>query len=254
MNDRKEFKLQLEQAHDPLLEARPEFGPGDEGHISDVVVEAWLGSRPVAYDVRRLLKANKTRVPATFRLLDHHELWVVYFAFGINQRSNFKDVVCARLEVEYEDEPRVTIHQLFPTTEFTKWGEAGFNFDTEFQLSEKAAAEVPQKTAAVSELKGILPGASASLQVGAHVGLSVKIRVATPKLTAAGINNDYGLWEFRKYDVPLVGDHQVGHVLLVRKPVRSPVKAKLRLSVDVGVFSFWTSARSTEWVPVTIEP
>jgi hypothetical protein len=78
--------------------------------------------------------------------------------------------------------------------------------------------------------------------------------VATPKVTAAGINNDYSLWEFRKYDIPLVGDHQVGHVLLVPKPVRSPVKADLRLSVDVGIFSFWTSPRFTEWLSVTIQP
>ncbi len=254
MNDKTEFKLRTEQAYDPLLEARPEFGPGDAGHIIDATVDAWVGNRPVAYDVRRLLKATKAKVPASFRLLDHHEIWLVYFAFGIHQSSSFKDVVRAKLEADYDDTPRVTIHQLFPTTEFIQWGTAGGNFNTEFQLSEKATTGVPQTTAVVSELNGTLPGATASLQVGAHVGLNVNIKVATPKVTAAGINNDYSLWEFRKYDLPLVGDHQVGHVLLVPKPVHSPVKANLRLSVDVGVFSFWTSPRFTEWLPVTIQP
>jgi hypothetical protein len=80
------------------------------------------------------------------------------------------------------------------------------------------------------------------------------LKVATPKITAAGINNDYGLWEFRRHDIPLVGDQQVGHILLLRKPVLSSITAKLRLSIDVGTFSFWTSPRYTQWTDVTIAP
>jgi hypothetical protein len=63
----------------------------------------------------------------------------------------------------------------------------------------------------------------------------------------------YGLWEFNKHDESLAGDHQVAHIILVKRPVAAPVTAELRLSIDVGSLSLWTSARYTEWVPVTID-
>src|SRR5262245_55751569 len=120
MTDRITLGLSGAEAHDVLLEERRKLGPGDKGHITHGKVQAWLGNRPVAYDIRRLLKRENVKAPATFHLLSNHEIWLVYYAFGVAQESNFKEVVRARLEVRYAAEPRVTIFQVFPTTEFTK--------------------------------------------------------------------------------------------------------------------------------------
>lgn len=254
MGDRINFELKTEQARDRLLESRRKFGPGDPGHITHGSVQAWLGNRPVVHDIRKLLQAQEVELPTTFQLLASHEIWVVYYAFGIAQESNFKEVVRARLEVQYGEHPHVTIFQVFPTTEFTKWGEGGAAFETDFQLSEEVAMDPSAPAQEVATLPGLLPNVRAAVKVGGMVALSINLSVATLHITAAGVNNDYGLWEFRKHDEFLAGDHLVGHVLLVRGPVTAPVSARLRLSVDVGTFSFWTSSRYTQWVPVSIEP
>jgi hypothetical protein len=41
------------------------------------------------------------------------------------------------LEIEYGDDPCVTIFDVFPKTDFTIWGKAGGEFSTDFQLSEE---------------------------------------------------------------------------------------------------------------------
>jgi hypothetical protein len=248
-----QFELRREQARDPLLEKRGSFGPGDSNHIDDGSINAWLGIRPVVYNIRKLLKLNKSTRPESFRLMEHHDIWLVYYAFGIAQTSNFRDVVRARLEVQYGSDPLVTIHEVFPRTEFTHWGETEGYFRARFQLSEDTEPKEENRSAEITTLPAALPTGTAAIEAGAKVSLSLNLKVATPFITAAGINNDYGLWELRRHDVPLVGDHQVGHVLLVRRPVIETVTAKLRLSLDVGTFSFLTSPRLTAWVPVKIE-
>src|SRR5690348_11692406 len=114
MDDRITVELLRKQARDPLLEPRPKFGPGDPGHIDDGSVQAWLGTRPMVYDIRRVLQTNGTQAPGAFDLLQNHDLLLVYYAFGIVQASNFREVVRARLEVQYEPEPLVTIYRVFP--------------------------------------------------------------------------------------------------------------------------------------------
>ena len=253
MQDRTEFLLTEKQAKDPLLETRPSFGPGDPGYIEDGSIQAWIGTRPVVYDIRKFLKAHDVKAPGTFHLLEHHDIWLVYFAFGIDQASVFRDVVRARLEIQYNSEPLVTVYQPFPSTEFLTWSETGGTFRAQFQLSEDAGAANGNGKRKIGNFLGSTRAGGATLEVGARVALSLNLKVATPFVTSTGINNDYGLWELRRYDLPLIGDHQVGHILLVRRPVLGPVTAKLRLSLDVGTFSFLTSARFTDWVPVTLE-
>jgi hypothetical protein len=253
MSERIDVVLTERQAANPFLEQLP-LGPGAASHITDPKVEAWLGRRPVVVGVSEFMQVHNLPEPEMFQLLNDHEIWLVFYAFGIYQRSNFKEVVRARFEVEYGDSPAVTIFQLFPTTELTTWGDTGGVFATDFQLSEETPASKVAPGDKAAPITGLLGESHASVKVGGKVSLSLNLKVATAKLTAAGINNDYGLWEFRKHDVPLVGDQQVGHILLVRKPVGSAVKAKLRLSIDVGYFSFWTSPRYTPWNDVEIKP
>jgi hypothetical protein len=263
-NNRTEIVFDGNLAENPLLEAAP-LGPGAPNHIADAKVEAWLGRRPVVYDLARMLEAQKIPIPEQFTLLNDHEIWVVFYAFGIHQRSNFNEVVRSRFEVEYAENPAVTIFQLFPTTELTTWGvvdvagELCGKFAKEVQLSEETASASADsdKKGKVIPIPGLLDNAQANVKVGGKVSLSLNLKVATSKLTAAGINNDYGLWEFRKHDVPLVGDQQVGHVLLIKKPAASAIstiKVKLRFSIDVGYFSFWTSKRSTPWNDIELSP
>jgi hypothetical protein len=253
--DRTDIELRSADATDPFLEQGP-LGPGDPGHLSDAKIEAWLGNRPVAYEIRSFFEANQIPLPKNFELLNDHDIWIVFYSFGIYQESNFKEIIRARFEVEYPDEPHATIFQLFPTTELESWGEVGGNLATNFQLATtpELPTALPKEQTAVP-FSGLLENTKASLKVGANVSLSINLKVLTPKLTAAGINNDYGLWEFRKKDMPLVGDQQLCHILLIEKGINpvEALKAKLRLSVDVGYFSFWTSRRSTRWHEVTIK-
>jgi hypothetical protein len=254
MNDRTKFELVADQARDPLREKKIKFGPGDPGHITHGSVEAGLGKRPIVYDIRKLLKEQRVKIPGAFHLLENHEIWVVYYAFGIAQESNFKEVVRAGLEVRYGAGAHVTIFQVFPTSEFINWGGTEETFQTEFQLSEEAGKAPANGTQEVAQLPGALPSGHAAIKVGGKVALALSLKVATLHITVAGMNNDYGLWEFRKHDEPLVGDHQVGHILLVKRPMAGPLAAEQRFSVDVGTFSFWTSSRFMDWVPVSLEP
>jgi hypothetical protein len=253
-NDRENIEFRSDNAANPFLE-QGAMGPGNDSHLSEAKIDAWLGNRPIAYEIRSFFDANNIPLPRNFELLNDHEIWVAFYSFGIYQKSNFKEAVRATFEVEYADSPPVTIFQLFPTTELDSWGGVGGDLQTEFQLSSSGdVSKASQPNQAETPLKGLLDNAKASLRVGANVSLSLNLKVLTLKLTAAGINNDYGLWEFRKKDTPLVGDQQLCHILLVEKgtdPIKS-LKAKLRLSVDIGYFSFWTSRRTTKWFDVSI--
>src|SRR5688500_3888771 len=106
MSGKFEVILNEEQAHDRLLEPRRKFGPGDPNHVDDGNVQAWLGTRPVVYDIRKLIKGKNIQ---RFQLLEHHEIWLAYYSVGITQQSNLREVVAIRLEVQYEEDPRITI-------------------------------------------------------------------------------------------------------------------------------------------------
>jgi hypothetical protein len=95
MQDRTEFLLTERQAKDPLLEACPSFGPGDPGYIEDGSIQAWLGTRPVVYDIRKFLEAHGVKAPGTFHLLEHHDIWLVYFAFGTSPKPLCSEMWCA---------------------------------------------------------------------------------------------------------------------------------------------------------------
>jgi hypothetical protein len=77
MNESVTFRLGTDTAHDPMLD-RLEFGPGDPNHISEDFVEAWVGRRPVVFDVRQMLKARNVVLKSSFQLLGNHK-YGLYF-------------------------------------------------------------------------------------------------------------------------------------------------------------------------------
>ena len=226
---------------------------GGEHEIHRGQVHLRLGSRPILRSLAASYRAAGKEPFDIHELYDTGDLWILTVSAGILSVSGWDEVQQLDVELQFDEDPPVTILAVLPDSHFIHRAKVGFEFSTTLSAAGtiKPSIEIP------AQLLPQLPAAAeAALQASISTGADIHISssVISPIVQAIGVGSADARWVIRKDEKPLLGDQPL--TVIFRTP-RNPwrVKFKVRLGCVITSFGWFPNAlQAAEWMPFELKP
>lgn len=229
--------------------------PLDRDFGSDIEFESIdlrIGRRPSARNLAKFYEATGQELPKEYSLYVSHNIYLISVTVGIMNKGGWKNVKQLGVQLEYDENPRVTILDLLPQTEFIETAGGHFRSNTDITLNGKAKVS-DALIEGVGDGEIISGDAKIESSNSANIAASFSFSVMTPKVIATGVGDHSAHWLFKKDKEPLVGDQTVAHTLLVPLHVEDlNLKARLYASVS-GFGGLPVKLTSDNWISLEID-
>jgi hypothetical protein len=220
-----------------------------------------IGNHPMVDDLRRIPTDALTEKQRkdVLSLRKGYELWAVTFSVGVVSTSELWSLGALGLKVAYSDtapqarsvemkpiETGIAIIDALPQTQFITVAEGCFSCNAEIGFDGRF--EVPKVDLPVAEVPLSIDGkiiASPNIKMAGQVKFAVKSAI----IHTIGEGSDFGQWEVKKHEQPLLGTNYFQHVL--RLP-GDTVKIYATLSVAAVVRGFFRLPGRVESASVTL--
>ena len=254
-----ELTLTPEDAIDPDLQVPPsERHSGPKADVEKDNIEVRIGYSPFAYSLGELYERAGRQLPPDMEVFRSYRIWVVRHTISVSKEPGNKDVRHLKYEVRFPREPKVTIKEVFPQTQFVDKFKVDLNNEFLFEagINLEGEASPPQ---AVTEMLEHTESLSFGGKADAKLKLSTSNKVVgrlsfavkTPIIQATGTGDYYSQWQFTKYEQPLIGEHKTIQILLVPKNV-DELSFKARVSATITTFNMLPDTRRSNWVKLSV--
>jgi len=232
----------------------PELGePGElGGAIESSGLFADIHDRPIGLrlrDIKTSLGDETALLPLPegspgWQLFSRFELWLVPHTMSIVRRSGLYEPTAVGLEVQYKNGERTcSVRALIPSFRAIDRGHIRGAIGMNGELDVSQSAKGPATKAL--EFLGLRFG----LQAGGSLSFNLDATVATPLVTAVGVNSSKCEWRFDRDRDPLFGrDIQTWSVLALPKRQRE-ISYDMRFYIEARR-AFITRRVESAWVPV----
>jgi hypothetical protein len=226
----------------------------DEGEIIRHRLHLRVGRCPDALPLRALTLLKQTDFAEEYRpVLRGYEPWVVFYSVGIQDSGAFFTVARFGLRVRLLDKPRASVRSVFPETRLLDLGSGEIKFQTSIGVTGHLDKSIVAGVAVPDFVSANLPNIDISSSGEADVALNLRFSVLTPNIVATGVHDDESAWTLTQGPSGLLrGDQIVGHVLLLPRYTRSPLRVRATLFADIGLLSVLTFRYQSEPVDLDI--
>lgn len=227
------------------------FGPGSGLELEHIRIR--LGERPTVRNLIQSYKKQHKSLPPEYQYDEDYDIYLVTMSVGLLKDGGWKNINQLGVQLEYKQNPKVTILDLAPKTEFVRRVQGRLRSVTHLSLNgrltlDEGALAVPAPLPEVSSAE-----ISFKTSQAAKFLANLEFNVLTPTVIATGVGHYMAEWILTKDEEPLVGDQAFAHVLLVPKD-KSRLNMKARVyAIISGFFNFFPVRLEGEWVDLPLE-
>lgn len=215
------------------------------GEVEGASLRLRIGRRPIALDLRAVYDAVDRPVPEEYAARRRrHKLCLVILSVGVLNEGSYESLRRLGLRVQFPDDPRIRIFDMFPRPELVTLFEGGLTFRADLRMdgqAEPPGASEPGKSFRLEP--GPILNATAAGWVAGRLSFAVYSRV----VDAVGVGDFQGQWVLRRQDKPLHGKD-----LLFGLVVSAP-KDSDALALQASVYAVVTNLSTLFTFPVRLE-
>ena len=252
MKETYEISLSKNEAIDQMLFVDPlKRDLGSDSDIEFETIRLRIGRRPSAKNLYDYYMASGQEIPDEYALYTSYNIFLISLTAGLMDEGGWKKVKQLGVQIEYEDDPRVTILELLPQTEFVQMAAGQLKSQTDLSLN--GTASLPNVLIkSGNEAEVLSCGAEIQTTNSANMAANLSFSVMTSTVIATGVGDHNAEWLFKKDKTALVGDQTVVHTLLVPRYI-DELKLKARLYATVSGFGMLPVKLKGEWVDLDVE-
>ncbi len=219
---------------------------GTKADIEDSNFRFRIGRRPLVYNLRNLYQASGRSLPNSLEIFISYDIWLLTHAVSIIKERGFKKVQQFGYQVCFPKDPKVTVIDVLPQTQFiTKIG-TSFKSETDIKINGQAAIT----NDLINLLEKVIPlSFGGKLTCSNHANIVARLSFSTISsvVQAAGVGDNESEWIFIKDEKPLLGDQIMTQIILTPKYLER-FNFKARIFATISTFNFLPVRLKSKWV------
>jgi len=247
-----EIVLNWDNASDPDLKISPYKRTfGMEPEIEEKQIRLRIGKRPIVRNLRTLYEINSRSLPEDLELFVAYDIWMITHVVSIVQASGFRKVKQLGYQVNFPEDPKITVLEVLPQTQFVKKIGTSCESITDIQLN--GQAQVPQElTNMLDQIESISFNGKLAMSNSVNIVGRLSFSIMTPIVQAVGKGDDSSEWIFTKDEKPLLGDQLMVQIILTPKFL-DEITFQSRVYATISTFNVLPVRLKSDWITIQCE-
>ena len=167
------------------------------------------------------------------------------------QYKGAKKITDIGLKISYPEEPKVTILDMYPQTNFTKYVEGSWVNKMNIGV-DTSSMKIDLIEDLMQTMEGFFGGFNFKISTNFEINMNFPFSIITTNIIATGRGDHFCQWILKKHDKPLVGDQMFLHVLITPDYVEK-LYFKSKLHANLSGFCGLPVRCESEWKEMEVE-